>query len=135
MDAADEFLFGNHDLATLDLPLPKPGQTEEGAKGSVLEGVFGRFVQAFEQGQMNAVNRLGKGNYGWTIMEFFSDKQMPIVKTMEEYLEPLAADAIRRKKEKEAKGEKESKEHESFLDHLVASTDGEFGGHRLGIEC
>ncbi|KAG8922474.1 hypothetical protein FRC00_007416 [Tulasnella sp. 408] len=123
MDAAEEFLFGNHDFATLDLPLPKPGQTEEGAKGSVLEGVFGRFVQAFEQGQMNAVNRLGKGNYGWTITEFFSDKQMPIVKTMEEYLEPLAAAAIKRKKEREAKGEKESKEHESFLDHLVASTD------------
>ncbi|KAG9046265.1 hypothetical protein FS837_004762 [Tulasnella sp. UAMH 9824] len=123
MDAAEEFLFGNHDFATLDLPLPKPGQTEEGAKGSVLEGVFGRFVQAFEQGQTNAVNRLGKGNYGWTITEFFSDKQMPIVKTMEEYLEPLAAAAIKRKKEREAKGEVESKEHESFLDHLVASTD------------
>ncbi|KAG8891559.1 hypothetical protein FRC01_014633, partial [Tulasnella sp. 417] len=58
MDAAEEFLFGNHDFATLDLPLPKPGQTEESAKGSVLEGVFGRFVQAFEQGQTNALNRL-----------------------------------------------------------------------------
>ncbi|KIO25817.1 hypothetical protein M407DRAFT_236535 [Tulasnella calospora MUT 4182] len=123
MDAAEEFLFGNHDFATLDLPLPKAGQTEEGAKGSVLEGVFGRFVQAFEQGQKNALNRLGKGNYGWTITEFFNDKQMPIVKTMDAYLKPLAAAAIKRKKEREAKGEEESKEHESFLDHLVASTD------------
>ncbi|KIO25816.1 hypothetical protein M407DRAFT_24871 [Tulasnella calospora MUT 4182] len=122
MDAAEEFLFGNHDFATLDLPLPKAGQTEEGVKGSALEGVFGRFVQAFEQGQTNAVNRLGKGNYGWTITEFFSDKQMPIAKTMEEYLEPLAAAAIKRKKEREAKGEEESREHQSFLDHLVAST-------------
>ncbi|KAG8904307.1 hypothetical protein FRC01_008789, partial [Tulasnella sp. 417] len=122
MDAAGEFLFGNHDFATLDLPLPKPGQTEEGAKGSVLEGGFGRFVQAFEQGQTNVMKRLGKGKYGWTITEFFNDKQAPIVQVMEEYLGPLATAAIKRKKEREARGE-ETKEHESFLDHLVASTE------------
>ncbi|KAG8962385.1 hypothetical protein FRC05_005356 [Tulasnella sp. 425] len=122
MDAAEEFLFGNRDFATLDLPLPKPGQTEESAKGSALEGVFGKFVQAFEQGQTNCVGRLGKGNYGWTIVEFFKDKQVPIVRTMEDYLNPLVMAAIARKKEMESRGE-ESKEHESFLDHLAASTD------------
>ena len=49
LDAAGEFLFGTTKLNTLDLPLPCPAEASLGAKGSLLEGVHGDFVNAFEQ--------------------------------------------------------------------------------------
>lgn len=122
MDTAGEFLFGTSDLNTLDLPLPRASQAAIGPKGVATDGIYGGFVQAFEQGQINFIKRVGQPVPLWAAREFFGDTQTETARTIGAFLEPLARRALANKA-LTATGDVKAKE-ESFLDHLALSTDG-----------
>ncbi|KAG9007742.1 hypothetical protein FRB94_013977 [Tulasnella sp. JGI-2019a] len=121
MDTAGEFLFGTSDLNTLDLPFPKASEAVLGPKGIATDTVYGGFVQAFEQGQINTHKRVGQPIPFWAAREFIVDSQTETAKVIQEFLEPLARKALERKAQVLASGEK--MDEESFLDHLALSTD------------
>ncbi|KAG8881394.1 hypothetical protein FRB98_004374 [Tulasnella sp. 332] len=123
MDTAGEFLFGTPDLNTLDLPLPKAEKAILGPKGIATDGIYGGFVLAFEQAQLNLLKRIGQPIPLWTAREFFKDPQTETARTIEAFLEPLAKRALENKAQMAAE-ETNTKEEESFLDHLARSTDG-----------
>ncbi|KAG8999414.1 hypothetical protein FRB94_006194 [Tulasnella sp. JGI-2019a] len=118
MDTAGEFLFGTSDLHTLDLPFPKASEAVLGPKGIATDGIYGGFVKAFEQGQVNTRKRLGQPFPAWTAREFFNYSQSETAKGIRDFLEPLVRNATQRRRQSEAKAEEGS-----FLDHLADSTD------------
>ncbi|KAG8874188.1 hypothetical protein FRB98_008587, partial [Tulasnella sp. 332] len=121
MDTAGEFLFGTSDLNTLDLPIPKASEAVLGPKGIATDGLYGGFVQAFEQGQINVRLRASRPGPLWTAQEFFYDKQTETAKAIDDFLGPLAKKSLERKRQVLAGRGKT--EEESFLDHLAMSTD------------
>lgn len=123
MDTAGEFLFGTSELNTLDLPLPKASEAAIGPKGVATDGIYGGFVQAFEQGQVNARKRSSQPAPLWTAREFFHDSQTETAKAIDDFLEPLARKSLQRKDAVLAGGGKV--DEGSFLDHLAMSTDSE----------
>ncbi|KAG9029734.1 hypothetical protein FRB95_004936 [Tulasnella sp. JGI-2019a] len=121
MDTAGEFLFGTSDLNTLDLPFPKASEAVLGPKGVATDTIYGGFVQAFEQGQINSHKRVGQPLPLWTAREFIHDSQTGIAKGIRDFLEPLARTALDKRRQFVAG--KAEVEEESFLDHLALSTD------------
>lgn len=124
LDTGGEFLFGKSDLNTLDLPLPKAGTARLGPKGVATDGMYGGFAQAFEEGQTNTRDRLGKPQFFWMAKEFFTDSQAKMYQVITDYLEPMAKAALDRKEKAEANRGSDEEDGMSFLDHLARSTDG-----------
>ncbi|KAG8699115.1 hypothetical protein FRC09_006833 [Ceratobasidium sp. 395] len=124
MDAAGEFLFGASDLNTLDLPLPVAGQAKLGPKGTAAEGGYGSFVTAFEQALILHVTRSRLGRYMWPFAEISGDKARPYRKEIDFWIQPLLDIAFARR-EQWVRGGGDVKEAagETFIDHLVSSSD------------
>jgi len=121
MDTAGEFLFGTSELNTMDLPIPKASEVALGPKGISTDGIYGGFVKALEQGQINTRRRVGQPIPVWASREFFVDSQTAIIKAIREFLEPLARNALQKKDP--ARTSEGQFDEESFLDHLALSTD------------
>lgn len=123
LDATSEFLFGK-DLETLSFPLPIPGKTAMGRKGSAMEGSWGSFVDAFESCQQIITTRARLG-YVWPLLELFKDKTTDHVETIHKWLDPLVKRALDEKTVREKSGTTASIMEKTFLQHLADSTDGE----------
>jgi hypothetical protein len=129
LDSATEFLFGSC-VNSLGAGLPYPYGT--GMKPSTSDKTVKavQFAQAFlkSQEQISERERLGPI---WPLFEVFKDKTKEHMKVVNEYLEPIIQDALRRKKEMKDAGEKledgnaEIGDDETLLDHLVEMTTGE----------
>jgi hypothetical protein len=85
LDAAGEFLFGTTELNTLDFPLPKPGKALLGQKGSLPEGEYGGFVNAFEELQAVITTRVRR-SWIWPLFELFGDATNPPNKMIDDWV-------------------------------------------------
>jgi len=123
MDAAGEFLFGASDLNTLNLPLPIAGQAKMGTKGTQAEGGYGSFVTAFENALVLLPIRSRLGRYMWPLAELSGDKARPHRKEIDFWIQPLLDLAFSRREQWVRGGGDEKKAAgETFIDHLVSST-------------
>ncbi|TFK72654.1 cytochrome P450 [Pluteus cervinus] len=141
LDTATEFLFGNcvHSLAT---GLPYPHNVSEGGLflgrdevNTPLSKNTTDFAKAFADVQEMIANRERLG-WTWPLAEILKDKTEEPMKVVNGYIEPIVQEALERQRllgntassvdrdgwEKRAK-EKEFREDETLLDHLVSLTD------------
>lgn len=142
MDSATEFLFGK-DVRSLDAPLPYPSTyaaptpfsgagteapSDTGATASVHPA--DRFVRAF-QSALEATATRGRFLQSWPLFEFWGDKVKQHLTAVDEFIDPIVEDALRKKSEKASAGAEEDNERkeqvrddETLLQHLVKFTDG-----------
>ena len=128
MDSATEFLFGK-DVRSLDAPIPYPSTYHRAnAPQSDASGVHpaDRFVQAFQQG-LEATAIRGRFLQSWPLFEFWGDKVEEHLGAVHEFIDPIVGEALRRKAERQSEGEdieKDVRDDETLLEHLVKFTDG-----------
>ncbi len=142
MDAATEFLFGK-DVCSLDAPLPYPSTyaapTPFSGAGTEAPSVSGagasvhpadRFVRAFLSA-LEATARRGRFLQSWPLFEFWGDKVKQHLKAVDEFIDPIVEDALRKKSEEMGAGAEEEnkrkeqvRDDETLLQHLVKFTDG-----------
>ncbi len=80
------------------------------------------FVKAFAAAQEKSAFRLQRGQY-WPLFEFWADAVKPHRQVVNEFVEPLLAEALNRKT-KTVGYEKDVDEGMSLLARLVENTDG-----------
>lgn len=131
LDSATEFLFGN-DVRSLSAGLPYPHT-------SPLVATYDRshpanvFAHAFANAQELA-NRRSRFGSAWPLKEFWKDKVKIQRDIINKFIDPILAEAIAKKRTmKETTGmqdgEREVKDGETLLDHLVNYTEGRSIGY------
>ncbi|TBU49014.1 cytochrome P450 monooxygenase pc-2 [Dichomitus squalens] len=121
MDSATEFLFGScvHSLKS-DLPYAYNDPLALGIVRS--QSAADRFSAAFAAAQEVIAMRSRIG-WTWRLMELWTDASKEHMKVVDEYLQPILEDAIRKNRNSTGKGQAEADENETLLDHLVKYTD------------
>jgi hypothetical protein len=127
LDSATEFLFGK-DMHTLSGTLPYPFYSPlTNVASDSSDEIRNTFVRAFNEAQLATAIRVRFGDE-WPLFEFWKDKTKEKMKDVNRFLEPVLTEALQRQREKGAaphlKGDREVKEGETVLDHLVNYTDG-----------
>ncbi len=90
-----------------------------------------RFAEAFVGAQYVIAQRMRMG-WTWRLQELFKDSTAEHMKVVDEYLQPILEEAVRKNRAAIGKGKNEDGEGEdpeeagTLLDHLVKLTDGEF---------
>ncbi|KAF9040806.1 cytochrome P450 monooxygenase pc-1 [Panaeolus papilionaceus] len=121
LDSATEFLFGQT-VDSLSAGIPYPPSSKHKNNASYLEHPSNRFAEAFTTGQMQSNIRSPFGK-DWPLIEFWGDKVAPFRKRMDEFIEPVMNEALRRREETLMKGGEEKEEEElTLLAHLVNHT-------------
>ncbi|RDX44127.1 cytochrome P450 monooxygenase pc-3 [Lentinus brumalis] len=133
MDSATEFLFGK-DVQSLSAPIPYPS-THPAAAQQQIAAVHpaDRFVRAF-QDALEATAIRGRFLQSWPLVEMFGDKVKKYLNAVDEFIDPIVEEAVRKnhKKEVELEGvtsdvEKASRDQvrddETLLEHLCKFTD------------
>ncbi|PPR07845.1 hypothetical protein CVT24_002990 [Panaeolus cyanescens] len=121
LDSATEFLFG-HTVDSLSAGIPYPPSAASKNSAFFLEHPSNKFAEAFTKGQTQANIRspLGKD---WPLVEFWGNKIAPLRKRMDEFIEPVMNEALRRREERLKKGSDDKEEEEmTLLAHLVNQT-------------
>lgn len=136
MDSATEFLFAQ-DVHSLGAGLPYPGShyykpTPEHAKLAQEQARHPAsvFTRAFDEAQRCVAFRSRWGVY-WPLTEFWKDQVKAKMVVVNAFITPILQEAVRKKKElgsldeeKTVSGkEREVKEGESLLEHLINYTD------------
>ena len=124
LDSATEFLFGN-DVQSLSAELPYPHYVATSfAKNLAAEAEHpaSRFVAAFSKAQFITVFRMRFGMH-WPLGEFWRDKLKEPMKVVHDFIDPIVAEAIRRKREVAEKGIVKDRDDETLLENLVNSTE------------
>ncbi|TBU32981.1 cytochrome P450 monooxygenase pc-2 [Dichomitus squalens] len=121
MDSATEFLFGScvHSLKS-DLPYAYNDPLALGIVRS--QSAADRFSAAFAAAQEVIAMRSRIG-WTWRLKELWTDASKEHMKVVDEYLQPILEDAIRKNRNSTGKGQAEADENETLLDHLVKYTD------------
>ena len=126
LDSATEFLFG-HDVESLSANIPYPPSAAHLNKPSFYNHPSNIFVKAFSEGQSLAIRRLSFG-MDWPLLEFWSDKVVPLRKVMDNFTEPLMMEALARRNFELSTGKgvdaKDNDENDNLLAHLVRHTQG-----------
>jgi hypothetical protein len=135
LDSATEFLFGN-DVRSLSAGLPYP-------YNSPLSPSYAHshpanvFAHAFSEAQRLSGLR---GRYGsaWPLKEFWKDNVKVHRQVIDKFIDPILAEAIARKEISKdgtglKDGEREVKDGETLLDHLVNYTEGKSLLFRMNI--
>ena len=123
MDSATEFLFGR-DVGSLSAKLPYPASAAHLNKPSFYNHSSTIFAKAFTEGQEFTAQRSYRGNE-WPLLEFWSDKIVPLRKIMDKYTEPLMEEALaRRNLEFESGADVKDDGSGTLLAHLVKHTQG-----------
>ncbi|KAF9266611.1 cytochrome P450 [Marasmius fiardii PR-910] len=121
LDSASEFLFRS-DVGTLSGTLPYPHDSPHGQSSDK-----DSFARSFNEAQVATAFRSRFGD-DWPLFEFWKDRIKEKMKPVYRFLEPILVEALKRHKGKggvagELKGDREVKEGETVLDHLVNYTD------------
>ncbi|TFK48292.1 cytochrome P450 [Heliocybe sulcata] len=123
LDSATEFLFG-HDVHSLAAGLPYPESAKHKRNHSNHPATA--FVNAFSNAQARIAMR-GRFGSAWPLIEFWADRAKKYLGPVNEFIEPILQNAIERKKNskviEEVAGEREIREGETLLDHLVHYTE------------
>ena len=136
MDSATEFLFGK-DVCSLSAPIPYPSiHPVAKAQQDAPVHPADRFVRAF-QDALEATAIRGRFLQSWPLTEMFGDKVQKYLTAVDEFIDPIVEDAVRKSKgsekiqvgndegeDVEKSGKDSVKDGESLLDHLVKFTDG-----------
>jgi len=128
MDSATEFLF-NKDVRSLDAGLPYPPYSPL-VNTMAHDHPANKFAAAFDEAQRLIALRARVG-INWPLTEFWKDKVKEQMVVINGFIDPILRAAIERKRasgtgDKATVDEKERevKEGESLLDHLINYTDG-----------
>ncbi len=131
MDSATEFLFGK-DVCSLDAPIPYPSTYQRTANAladcdRTAVHPADQFVNAFQAGQEATAMR-SRFLQSWPLFEFWGDKVEKQLGAVHRFIDPIVEGALRRKAERQRVGEdvieKEVRDDETLLEHLVKLTDG-----------
>ena len=137
MDSATEFLFGK-DVRSLDAPIPYPSSHPLHSVSREVHPAD-RFVRAFQDG-LEATAIRGRYLQSWPLFEFWGDRVKRHLEAVDEFIDPIVEDAVRKSKgsekmqvgnddeegDVEKSGKDSVKDGESLLDHLVKFTDGAY---------
>lgn len=128
LDSATEFLFGK-DVRALSAGIVYPPSSPLSKDPTFLNHPANRFVHAFTESQIATALR---ANYGsaWRLAEFWKDNVEEHMKVCFEFIDPIIADTLAKKREqgrlgldvKDAAGH--VKEGETLLEHLANYTEG-----------
>ncbi|KAF5321751.1 hypothetical protein D9619_001271 [Psilocybe cf. subviscida] len=124
LDSATEFLFGS-DVKSLDGDLEYPHCVSGSNSGNTLESKdpAAQFIAAFGKAQDITSSRLRLGMH-WPLMEFWKDKIKQPMKVVNDFIDPIVAQAIHSKREAERLGLlKKDQDDETLLENLVNSTE------------
>lgn len=126
LDSATEFLFGK-DVGSLGAGIPYPKDAPLKNDSAFYEHPSNVFVRAFMEGQEQASVRGRRGDL-WPLAEFWSDKVKAHRVHVDNFTNPILEE--RRKVHlarsvAEKTGVEDDGEGDTFLDHLIRSTDGE----------
>ena len=124
MDSATEFLFGR-DVGSLSAKIPYPSTAAHLNKSSFYNHSSTIFAKAFSEGQNFTVQRSYRGNE-WPLLEFWSDKVVPLREVIDKFTEPLMEEAIARRNLELSENGADVKDDasETLLAHLVKHTQG-----------
>ncbi|KAF9563357.1 cytochrome P450 monooxygenase pc-3 [Agrocybe pediades] len=132
MDSATEFLF-NKDVRSLDAGLPYPHNSPI-VNTAAFEHPANKFSKAFDEVQRLIALRARRG-INWPLAEFWKDKVKEQMVVINSFIDPILRAAVERKRasggtnagEKVGVNEKdrEVKDGESLLDHLINYTEDE----------
>ncbi|KAF8164792.1 cytochrome P450, partial [Crassisporium funariophilum] len=121
LDSATEFLFGNV-VNSLSGSLPYPFYVKSSdATCSLEEHPSSHFVNAFTEAQVITASRMRFGVH-WQLAEFWRNKLNRPMKIVNNFIDPIVAEAIGRKREMEGTLEKDG-DNETLLENLVNSTE------------
>jgi len=129
MDSATEFLF-SQDVRSLAAGLPYPHYSPL-VNTISHDHPANKFSRAFDEAQRLIALRSRRG-VNWPLAEFWTDKVMEQMKIVNGFIEPIMRAAVTRKqaqrgdtKEKAVpEKDREVKDGESLLDHLINYTEG-----------
>ena len=124
LDSATEFLFGN-DVGSLSGGLPYPYYVKTGKTSSPSEDhPCSRFVAAFTEAQNILAFRMRFGMH-WPLAEFWEDKLKKPLSIVHDFINPIVARAIKRKRdaEEDSTGLEKDRDDETLLENLVNSTE------------
>ncbi|KAF8155632.1 cytochrome P450 [Crassisporium funariophilum] len=127
LDSATEFLFGqNVNSLSAGIPYPQSHPPSLAQKASFDTHPSTVFVKAFTEGQKAAAQRLAVGN-DWPLFEFWGDRVKPYRGVIDDFIEPLMRDAVKKRiswisRTKESEHELEGLVEQNLLDHLVKHT-------------
>lgn len=122
LDSAAEFLFG-YNVGSLSAGIPYPPGKENTESFKTHPST--EFVNAFMEGQIRSVERLGLGT-DWPLAEFLEDKVAPLRRVIDRFVEPVMLQAREKKlMELSQKGGSTENEDNTLLSHLVKHTQGE----------
>ena len=125
MDTATSFLFGKSvDSFSAGLLYPFYSPLSESYAADHPANVF---AAAFNEAQSNAAVRSRSGR-NWPLREFWRDRVEGPRARVDAFVDPILREAVEKKGKKGAgsfEGEREVKEGESLLDHLLHYTNGQ----------
>ena len=120
LDSATEFLFG-YDVGSLSGSLPYPYYVTTGNTSSPSEDhPSSRFVAAFTEAQNVLAFRMRFGMH-WPLAEFWEDKLRKPIGIVHNFINPIVAQAIKRKRD--STGLEKDRDDETLLENLVNSTE------------
>ncbi|SJL03745.1 uncharacterized protein ARMOST_07102 [Armillaria ostoyae] len=123
LDSATEYLFGK-DVNSMSAGLPYPAGSPLADHPHFVNHPSNAFVKAFAKGQEQSAVRL-QGGRTWPLREFWVDAVKPSRKVVDEFVQPMLAEALEKKAKgvKASSSEKDIGENMSLLDRLVENTD------------
>jgi hypothetical protein len=135
LDSATEFLFGNN-VRSLSAGLPYPGNSPLTASHD-LSHPANIFAHAFGEAQKLSSLRSRYGS-AWPLVEFWKDNVKVHRDVIDKFIDPILVEAIKKKKAAMdalgmKDGEREVKDGETLLDHLVNYTEGKLYLFRTNI--
>jgi hypothetical protein len=120
-DSATQFLFG-HDVCTLAAGLPYPASSSLADSSEFLNHSSNKLVDAFTVGQLLSALRARRGAI-WPLMEFWEDKVKPHRTIINEFIEPVLAEALARRaavgSKRYAERENADDDREPMIMHLL----------------
>lgn len=128
MDSATEFLFAN-DVHSLDAGIPYPHYSPLAVSSAAYDHPANKFSRAFDSAQRLTALRSRKG-VNWPLAEFWKDKVKAQMAVIDSFIAPILSEAVERRKAmgitkaQEFSSDREVKEDESLLDHLINYTAG-----------
>ncbi|KAK0488922.1 cytochrome P450 [Armillaria novae-zelandiae] len=123
LDSATEYLFGK-DVNSMSAGLPYPAGSPLADHPHFVNHPSNAFVKAFAKGQERSAVRL-QGGRTWPLREFWADAVKPSRTVVDEFVQPMLAEALEKKVKgvKKSSSEKDTGENMSLLDRLVENTD------------
>ncbi|KAJ6579544.1 cytochrome P450 [Mycena vulgaris] len=119
LDSATEFLF-RRSVDSMSAGLPYPQSSPLANSPSFLNHPSNTYVKSFVRSQIVTVERAPYGTK-WPLREFWTDRVKPDRKIIDEYVEPILNEELKKKAKERTEGK--SDERETFLSHLVQATD------------